>query len=438
MRSPSHDSGMQPGNVQSFDVTVIGGGLAGMAASLHLAKAGFRVVCIEPETGLRQAVGESLDWASPALLGQQYTCLTTPSALCWKWRDRLEGLFQFGGKQRIIIASLILTVMLAAVPKIQRKLRWGFGDVGRDTGHLLTKLGQVSLGIRKNIFIKQPSPEKHSPSEDIGGRYTFRSFAPENKVVVFEGRSEREWLPGTYSAKRTFDLRDLGPYKPVFSETSGKLLCAEVMHNIRGRSWSHIFYSHFKYPRIDVSLRGSFRERSGSYPTKYNKGALDGSQRIAADLVRIEHSFILSMGSAGVPYKDKESDNGDGKPKPVWGFPVLFWMGLGIIVTSYSGWQLEFRIQNYRQLFIWFSALIIGLAFFGYGVNLHLDRLKDLYEGSMFIEHPAQKIIRTELHGIWVSLSVPAHSDCQPVVNVSSLVSPCGLARTSARLGAAS
>jgi menaquinone-9 beta-reductase len=59
---------MQPDSAQSFDVTVIGGGLAGMAASLHLAKAGFRVVCIEPETGDRQPVGESLDWASPALL----------------------------------------------------------------------------------------------------------------------------------------------------------------------------------------------------------------------------------------------------------------------------------------------------------------------------------------------------------------------------------
>ncbi|MGA2135810.1 MAG: tryptophan 7-halogenase [Bryobacteraceae bacterium] len=48
---------------------MIGGGLAGMAASLHLAKAGLRVVCIEPETEVRQPVGESLDWASPALLG---------------------------------------------------------------------------------------------------------------------------------------------------------------------------------------------------------------------------------------------------------------------------------------------------------------------------------------------------------------------------------
>src|SRR5450755_3425047 len=50
------------------DVTVIGGGLAGKAASLHLARAGLQVVCIEPSESGRQAVGESLDWSSPELL----------------------------------------------------------------------------------------------------------------------------------------------------------------------------------------------------------------------------------------------------------------------------------------------------------------------------------------------------------------------------------
>ena len=50
------------------DVTVIGGGLAGKAASLHLAKAGLNVVCIEPAETVRPAVGESLDWSAPDLL----------------------------------------------------------------------------------------------------------------------------------------------------------------------------------------------------------------------------------------------------------------------------------------------------------------------------------------------------------------------------------
>jgi menaquinone-9 beta-reductase len=50
------------------DVTVIGGGMAGMAAAIHLATAGLRVTCIEPESAVQQPVGESLDWATPDLL----------------------------------------------------------------------------------------------------------------------------------------------------------------------------------------------------------------------------------------------------------------------------------------------------------------------------------------------------------------------------------
>jgi flavin-dependent dehydrogenase len=52
----------------SSDVIVIGGGLAGKAASLQLARAGLSVICIEPPETLRQPVGESLDWSAPDLL----------------------------------------------------------------------------------------------------------------------------------------------------------------------------------------------------------------------------------------------------------------------------------------------------------------------------------------------------------------------------------
>jgi menaquinone-9 beta-reductase len=51
-----------------MDVTVIGGGLAGMAACIHLAKAGLRVCCIDAGAIEADAVGESLDWSAPGLL----------------------------------------------------------------------------------------------------------------------------------------------------------------------------------------------------------------------------------------------------------------------------------------------------------------------------------------------------------------------------------
>lgn len=43
------------------DAVIIGGGLAGMAAAIHLVRGGLRVICLEPHVGFRQIVGESLD-----------------------------------------------------------------------------------------------------------------------------------------------------------------------------------------------------------------------------------------------------------------------------------------------------------------------------------------------------------------------------------------
>jgi flavin-dependent dehydrogenase len=54
----------------SCDVTVIGGGLAGKAAALHLARAGLKVICLEPRQAVRPPVGESLDWSAPDLLNR--------------------------------------------------------------------------------------------------------------------------------------------------------------------------------------------------------------------------------------------------------------------------------------------------------------------------------------------------------------------------------
>jgi 2-polyprenyl-6-methoxyphenol hydroxylase-like FAD-dependent oxidoreductase len=69
------------------DVTVIGGGLAGKAASLQLARAGLNVTCIEPEKEVQQRVGESLDWSAPdllAALGQPMEDLIQARIATWK------------------------------------------------------------------------------------------------------------------------------------------------------------------------------------------------------------------------------------------------------------------------------------------------------------------------------------------------------------------
>lgn len=50
------------------DAVIIGGGLAGIAAAIHLVRDGLRVICIEPRVDVQHIVGESLDWSAPDLL----------------------------------------------------------------------------------------------------------------------------------------------------------------------------------------------------------------------------------------------------------------------------------------------------------------------------------------------------------------------------------
>jgi menaquinone-9 beta-reductase len=69
------------------DVTVVGGGLAGKAASLQLARAGLKIICIEPEQPVRPPVGESLDWSAPELLnalGLPMSDLINARTATWK------------------------------------------------------------------------------------------------------------------------------------------------------------------------------------------------------------------------------------------------------------------------------------------------------------------------------------------------------------------
>jgi flavin-dependent dehydrogenase len=69
------------------DAVVIGAGLAGIAAAIHLARSGFRVICIEQQKEITHTVGESLDWSAPELLanlGLPMDELVSAGAATWK------------------------------------------------------------------------------------------------------------------------------------------------------------------------------------------------------------------------------------------------------------------------------------------------------------------------------------------------------------------
>jgi 2-polyprenyl-6-methoxyphenol hydroxylase-like FAD-dependent oxidoreductase len=64
------DERQDDGTEIQADAVVIGGGLAGQAAAIHLARGGLRVICIEPRESFHNIVGESLDWSAPQLFEQ--------------------------------------------------------------------------------------------------------------------------------------------------------------------------------------------------------------------------------------------------------------------------------------------------------------------------------------------------------------------------------
>ena len=69
------------------DAVVIGAGLSGIAAAIHLARSGFRVTCIEQRKEIYNIVGESLDWSAPELfanLDLSMEELISAEAATWK------------------------------------------------------------------------------------------------------------------------------------------------------------------------------------------------------------------------------------------------------------------------------------------------------------------------------------------------------------------
>ena len=75
------------GSSGTCEVVVVGAGLAGKAASIELARAGLKVICISLGEGTRPPVGESLDWSAPDLfkaLGLPMDHLVATQMATWK------------------------------------------------------------------------------------------------------------------------------------------------------------------------------------------------------------------------------------------------------------------------------------------------------------------------------------------------------------------
>jgi flavin-dependent dehydrogenase len=80
--------------VVETDAVVIGAGLSGIAAAIHLARSGFRVLCIEQRKEIANILGESLDWSAPELfaqLGLPMDDLIATEAATWKRHITVTG-----------------------------------------------------------------------------------------------------------------------------------------------------------------------------------------------------------------------------------------------------------------------------------------------------------------------------------------------------------
>lgn len=103
------ESQQQTPHVIETDAVVIGAGLSGMAAAIHLARTGFRVICIEQRREIYNIVGESLDWSAPELfasLGLPMEELISTEAATWKRHIRVT---RIDSGQKVFLPGAWLT-----------------------------------------------------------------------------------------------------------------------------------------------------------------------------------------------------------------------------------------------------------------------------------------------------------------------------------------
>jgi len=158
-------------NFDHIDVTVVGGGLAGMAASIHLARAGFQVLCLEADPGGIDPVGESLDWSAPELLrvlGLPMDHLLQEEIATWKRHVILK--IRGGGAQHYIPSDWLgqppLNIELRTIHVNRTRLNQAVREIVLRDGVTLVSDKVVTVerdGKRTNAVLTESGSKVCSP-----------------------------------------------------------------------------------------------------------------------------------------------------------------------------------------------------------------------------------------------------------------------------------
>ncbi len=203
------------------DAVVIGAGLAGLAAAIHLARHGFRVICVEQRREIRKVVGESLDWSAPDLLanlGLPMDDLVSTEAATWKRhitvtrrdcskKEFLPGAWLADPPWNVEICTMHLDRDRTDARLREMALRLGVSILNERvtdfavldeqdprTRRILGLRTQEGTFIRGSWFIDASG----SDASLLGKRFDLKSFEyGPRKVAIWSRVPTRQWVEGT-------------------------------------------------------------------------------------------------------------------------------------------------------------------------------------------------------------------------------------------------